>query len=174
MKFDSVHFLSGEIDSDSVKEMHEWLLTLKPKHRALLLVDSEGGDQEEGMALYDLLKLYDLDITALALGAVKSSAVLPYLACKKRYASENTAFMFHHGTIEFNEFEKAKHQRELLEEAKEIRRLDDRYMDLIAQNTLMMSRTVRKKCRFGYFFDTKEALELGFAHEIAPPGFLKG
>lgn len=165
-----VFHLSGFIDNTHVAMLHKFLL-LVFANKALLsdpvsiVINSEGGSDTDGFALYDLLRNFannQLILEAHGLGQVQSSAIFPLLACDKRYCTTHTAFSFHHGTATITD----EPQREVLEIAKEIIRADDAYMHMIADRTDMTLNQVKKLVDKSSYFDAEEAFALGIIHKI--------
>jgi ATP-dependent Clp protease protease subunit len=63
-----------------------------------LLIHSPGGNVNDGVALYNYLRHYPVDIATYNCGYVASAAAIAYLGAKKRVVSENGAFMVHKTT----------------------------------------------------------------------------
>lgn len=153
-------FLSGPISEAHTRATFKFTLELGDG-LGLVFINSEGGDEMEGFAVYDLLRPFGPQLTAVAVGQVQSSAVLPYLACDTRLTGVETAFMFHHGTHVLPEPEP---QLEVMNIARELKRLDTQYMNLIVRRTKIRAKDVERLTRFGHYFDAKEAVKNGFAH----------
>lgn len=64
------------------------------------LIQSAGGVVADGVALYNYLVDLPVELITYNTGSVKSAAVLPFLAGKKRIATDTAAFMIHKaGTV---------------------------------------------------------------------------
>jgi ATP-dependent protease ClpP protease subunit len=152
--------VSGSIGQVHVQAALRFVLSLNAQ-KGTVIVNSPGGDEIDGLALYDLLYPYRKQLTSVGIGQVQSAAVLPYLACDRRLTSDGCCFMFHHGTFELPDPEP---QREIPRIAAELMRTDRAYLNVIAFRTMMSLREVRKRCRNGYYFDSATAVANGFAH----------
>ncbi len=153
--------ISGNLDSDHLRLVHEFLLQLTGK--GTLFINSQGGDEMAGFAIYDLLRTYvkgGYEIDCVGLGQVQSAAILPFLACDVRKTSEHCAFAIHHGTYDLSDPEP---QREIPKIAEEIVRLDEAYMKVISNRTGLKLGKVRRLTADGFYFDPDTALRLGFA-----------
>lgn len=71
------------------KAIHDNIKTLH------LLIQSQGGDVNEGIFLYNLIQGLPMDVIAYNCGFVGSAATTAYLGAKKRVVSKNGAFMIH-------------------------------------------------------------------------------
>lgn len=153
-------YLGGEINLTKSTALFEFLHSISRKKPAYLVINSAGGSEAHGFAMHDLIKLYASDkLVAVVVGECQSSALLPFLACKTRYATPNASFMIHHGTTKQPD---PLHTREFLEFTKEVRRTDDKYARIIADETGMALKAVKKMLRFGSFFGSDQALKFGF------------
>lgn len=153
-----VLYLSGTISEAHTRATLKFVLELGDD-AGTVVVNSEGGDESEAFAMYDLLRPYGPQLTALGVGQVQSAAVLPFLACDRRLAGRETAFMFHHGTHVLPEPEP---QMEFVNIALELKRLDARYSSIIVERTRVRRVQVAGLMRFGHYFDAAEAVKLGF------------
>lgn len=70
-----------------------------PECDRILLIISSGGGDESCIALYDYIKLVKKPLDTLALGMCKSAAITVLQAGLKRYATPNTHFLIHLGTL---------------------------------------------------------------------------
>jgi len=99
----SIHYLFGEIDEDSIGEAVKWILyeNLDPKEKTLTLyINSTGGDLYQAFALIDTMRSSHHVVRTVAIGSCMSAAFLIFTSGDKdqRYASKNTSFMCHQFT----------------------------------------------------------------------------
>jgi ATP-dependent Clp protease protease subunit len=97
-----MYVLLGEINSDSVKPVIEWILhanyVSKKKHKELLLmICSQGGDLSTGFALIDTIKSSNIPIKTVGLGCVGSAGLLIFLSGTpgRRILTPNTSILSH-------------------------------------------------------------------------------
>lgn len=96
----SIHFLVGEINEDTIKNAIKWIVyeNLDAKEKVLTLyVNSTGGDLYQAFALIDVMRSSNHTIRTVGIGAVMSAAFLIFASGDKgeRYAARNTSFMCH-------------------------------------------------------------------------------
>lgn len=153
-----VLYLSGSVDDEHAHACLVFVQFLKGRP-GTVVINSSGGSEEDGFACYDILRTAP-KLTAIGVGQVQSAATLTFLACDNRFATENCAFMIHHGTYESSG---PTHQRETLTMMKEVQRLDERYMQIVAERTRLPLKQVRRLMKHGHVFDAREAVRDGYA-----------
>lgn len=159
-----VCYLSGEINRTKTEQILEWLLRLKGK-KGTLIINSGGGDEAQGFAIYDLITNYGSEkIEALVVGECHSSAIPPLLACGRRAATWNASFMIHHGEIIDGG---GVHTKEYLQQAKHIEQSDYLYSTIIAETTKLSGKRLSEKMQFGWYFGCFDAVKQGFIAEVA-------
>ena len=94
--------LMGEIDSDTVKPVIEWILLenfvkKKKLKELLLMICSEGGDLNAAFALIDVMNSSRIPIKTVGLGQIASSGLLVFLSGSpgRRLLTPNTSIMSH-------------------------------------------------------------------------------
>lgn len=94
--------LMGEIDSDTVKPVIEWILLenfvkKKKLKELLLMICSEGGDLNAAFALIDVMNSSRIPIKTVGLGQIASSGLLVFLSGSpgRRVLTPNTSIMSH-------------------------------------------------------------------------------
>lgn len=97
-----MYVLMGEIDSDSVKPVIEWILhenfvSKKRRKELLLMVCSEGGAVQDAFALIDVMRSSLIPVKTVGLGMIASSGLLIFLAGSKgrRVLTPNTSILSH-------------------------------------------------------------------------------
>jgi ATP-dependent protease ClpP protease subunit len=77
-------------------------LCMRVNHDKSILVHMKtcGGDWEEGMAIYDIIKSCPMPITILNYTHARSMSSIIFQAANKRVMMPNSSFMFHDGTFE--------------------------------------------------------------------------
>ena len=88
----------GDITEESVAPIIGDLIEAKltdPDKPITLLVNTGGGDVFEAYAIYDLIKLLQLEVIVLAVGKVMSAGFIIMAAGTQRLATSHTTFMTH-------------------------------------------------------------------------------
>lgn len=176
-----LHHLGGDnsigwqTSSRFIKNL-DYLESLSKKPILIKIIASDGGDLADGIAMYSAIKRSQCVITMIGYGIVCSAATIIMQAADKRILTSECEFMFHHGSISFEQSTLA---------AKSIIKSSNR------SNKLML-KIYAEKCVNGPFFkergyslsrvknylETKmknegdvfltseEAVEMGFADEV--------
>lgn len=94
--------LMGEIDTETVKPVIEWILLenfvkKKKLKELLLMICSEGGDLSAAFALIDVMNSSRIPIKTVGLGQIASSGLLVFLSGSpgRRVLTPNTTIMSH-------------------------------------------------------------------------------
>ena len=127
-------------------------------------ISSPGGDVWQGQALYSILKRHPANVRVVVDGVAASAATLPAMAGDTVIVPENALLMIHEPwTISMGDADEMRLVVEMLEKAKativatyraKTGLDDDRILELMAAETWMTG---------------PEAVELGFADEVAAP-----
>ena len=97
-----MYVLMGEIESESVKPVIEWILhenfvSKKKRKELLLMICSEGGAVQDAFALIDVMRSSLIPIKTVGLGMIASSGLLIFLAgsAGRRVLTPNTSILSH-------------------------------------------------------------------------------
>lgn len=97
-----MYVLMGEIESESVKPVIEWILhenfvSKKKRKELLLMICSEGGAVQDAFALIDVMRSSVIPIKTVGLGMIASSGLLVFLAGStgRRVLTPNTSILSH-------------------------------------------------------------------------------
>jgi ATP-dependent Clp protease protease subunit len=97
-----IYLLMGDIDTESVKPVIEWILhsnyVVKRKKKELqLMICSSGGDVSSAFALIDIMLDSNIPIKTIGLGTVASCGLLVFIAGTKgrRVLTPNTSILSH-------------------------------------------------------------------------------
>lgn len=164
--------LSGEITWESVSDGIESVYTSyfgeEQCRKYIIYILSPGGDVDAAWSMYSSIKNLDAEIITVASGRVFSSAVIPFLIGRKRYAYPESLFLFHPATI-FRGQNEEQHLYKLKEE------LDGHTYDrLLLKQILGKIGNARHKKDLeqlsqesaSVFVDAKKAKKLGIVTEI--------
>ena len=129
----------------------------------MLYINSPGGVITAGMAIYDTMNLIKADVATICLGEAASMGA--FLLCSgakgKRMSLPRSRIMIH------QPLGGAKGQATDIElEAKEIRRMKDMLIDIIAKNSGQSPDKVREDCERDHYLSAQEALEYGLIDKV--------
>lgn len=89
--------LDGDIDQENVNRVRFLLafLNTQSTEEIKLVIDSSGGSVEQGLFLFDALKLSKAPIIGIVNGRCDSTALVVLQGCKKRVATKHSLFFTH-------------------------------------------------------------------------------
>ncbi len=161
-------FLHGDVDEGTIGKAIRGLYVmadLEPDKPIELFITSYGGEIDESFALHDVCRTIKVPVHTVALGKCMSAAPLLLAAGEPghRYATQNTIFMLHSGTVDLdgsvaNVASTAKAESDRCE------RMDR----LLAEYTQMNYRHWAKFSRgdIDHYFDSEQALTWGLIDTI--------
>ena len=163
---DRIIFLGEEVTDVSANIVVAQLLFLEaedPGKDIQLYINSPGGSVTAGMAIYDTMQLIKSDVSTICLGDAASMGA--FLLCSgakgKRLALPNSRVMIH------QPLGGAKGQATDIEiEAKEILRMKDMLIGIIAENSGQPIEKVKEDCERDHFLTAQEALEYGLIDKV--------
>lgn len=127
-----------------------------------IIINSEGGNIYDGLAIYDRIRQSEIEINTRGYGYVASMAIIIFLAGDYRYVSLDTSFMSHQG---IDEAEGKLTDLEI--SIKETKRLEEVVVNIISEHTGLTETRIKKDFKLGdYYFDADKALEDGYVHQI--------
>jgi ATP-dependent Clp protease protease subunit len=164
----SIHFLSGEINEDTVGACIKWITyeNLDPKEKVLTLyVNSTGGDLYQAFALIDVMRSSRHTIRTVGVGAVMSAAFLIFASGDKgeRYTAKNTSFMCH----QFTENMDSKYH-DLKATMKENDLCNSKMIEILRDATGLAPSKIRAKLlpASDVYLSSNEVIEFGIADNI--------
>jgi len=90
--------LSGEVDLDMFQEFFKNFHVLNSTEGTITIyINSEGGDLDQGKAIYDIIKSSKSYVRGVVYGEASSAASLILQACDERAMSKNSYIMIHIG-----------------------------------------------------------------------------
>jgi ATP-dependent Clp endopeptidase proteolytic subunit ClpP len=96
---ESTIYFSNEINPKTIQEVLDSILKIykkDPNDEIVLHICCAGGDVSSSISFYDMIKLYNVNLTTIASGLCASSATTMFFAGKKKFASSYlTRFLFH-------------------------------------------------------------------------------
>ena len=159
-------FLGTEIDDEVANSIVAQLLLLdseNPDKDIMLYINSPGGVITAGMAIYDTMNLIKADVATICLGEAASMGA--FLLCSgakgKRMSLPRSRIMSH------QPLGGAKGQATDIElEAKEIMRMKNMLIDIIAKNSGQDPEKVREDCERDHYLSAYEAMEYGLIDKV--------
>lgn len=164
-------FLAQEIDADVATEKAAillWLNKLDSTKEITLYINSIGGSCQDGLlTIYDTLQFIEAPVKTICIGeAYSSAAVLLAAGSKgKRYAYPSARIMIHNIQVE----EMSGTHKEIQEESKRIKELNQTLMEIIARHTGQSLRKVRRDCCTDKYFTPQQAIKYGLIDDIINP-----
>jgi ATP-dependent Clp protease protease subunit len=101
MKSRRIVSLFGEINGEMFATLANQLMELVDvsSRPITLLINSDGGDVDAAIAIFDFIKGLDVQVDGCVVGLCHSSALIVLQACRRRFVSKNSSFMLHEGSI---------------------------------------------------------------------------
>jgi ATP-dependent Clp protease, protease subunit len=130
------------------------------------ILNSPGGEEFHGLAIYDAIKSCRNDVTILVYGMAMSMGSWILQAAQKRVLAPNARVMIHYGTWGFVDHPKIAYR--WMEEGKKLDRLmEDTYLTRIQEKHPGFTRKqLQKMLDFDTILNAQEAVELGLADAI--------
>lgn len=155
-------FLSEEIDAAVATSTAASLLflDLHSQEEITLYINSIGGSVSDGLlTIHDTLQYIKSPVKTICIGEAYSSAAVILAAGSKgrRFAFPNAKIMIHNIQVE----EMSGTQKEIQEEAKRVKELNNVLMSLIANHTNQSLKKVRRDCLKDKYFNPEEAIKYG-------------
>jgi len=159
-------FIGEEIDDELANSVVAQLLLLdseNPEKDIMLYINSPGGVITAGMAIYDTMNLIKSDVSTICMGeAASMGAFLLSAGAKgKRMALPSARIMIH------QPLGGAKGQATDIElEAKEILRMKDMLIRIMADNSGQDYEKVKEDCERDHYLSAQEAVDYGLIDKV--------
>lgn len=127
-------------------------------------ISSLGGDVNDALVIYDLLKMHKGKTTAHILGATASSGTVIAMGADYVKMSSNALFLVHNtwtGAV--------GNADELRAKANDLDKFDERIIDIYKKATGRRAGTIEKLMKEERWIDAAEAFEFGFIDEVFTP-----
>ena len=163
---DRIIFLTGEIDDNVADLVVAQLIYLEGKDSTKdisLYINSPGGSVSAGFAIYDTMNYIKCDVSTICIGMAASMGafLLSSGAKGKRFSLPNAKIMIH------QPLGGARGQATDIElEAKEILRMKDMLISIMAENSGQPYDKVKEDCERDHFLTAQEALEYGLIDKV--------
>ena len=159
-------FLGTEIDDDVANSIVAQMLLLdseNPEKDIMLYINSPGGSVTAGFAIYDTMQHIRADVQTICLGQAASMGafLLSSGAKGKRMALPNSRIMIH------QPLGGARGQATDIElEAKEILRMKDLLIGIMAENSGQDVEKVKADCERDHYLSAQESVEYGLIDKV--------
>jgi len=154
---DGIIFVGSPIDDNVANVIIAQLLFLEaedPEKDISLYINSPGGIITSGMAIYDTMKFIKNDIVTICIGqAASMAAVLLAAGTKgKRYALPNAKVMLHQPLGGYE-----GQATDILIHAREIKKVKERLIDILADHTGQKKKEGRQRHRKGLYYECRRS-----------------
>lgn len=163
-----VMFISQEIDCEMATEKAATLLLLNrldPTKEITLYINSIGGSVTDGLlTIYDTFQHIEAPIRTICIGEAYSSAAVLLMAGTKglRSAYPSARIMIHNIQVQ----EMSGNQKQIEDESKRIKALNQTLMEIISRHTGQSLRKVRHDCADDKYFTPEEAIKYGLIDSV--------
>jgi len=166
---DHNHFLTGNVDGESIEKAIRWILMgarkPSPEHPMKLHINSDGGNLTDAFALMDVMRTSPVPIATVGMGNLMSSAFMIFAAGAKgrRAIAKNTSIMIH----QFNHEYMGKYH-DMKAYAEEIDRINYRMVAELSRTSGLTEHVVGTKLLnpSDVWLTAEQLVELGFADII--------
>lgn len=164
-------YVCGDVDRDMARGLAMALNLLEgTKGEVRLHVNSEGGEEAAGWAMFDLLAASRLRTVFEGYGTVNSIMVAVMQAATVRRLAPNCQVMIHNGTTDLK---KGANFDEAEKTVREAARNNARYYRALAGRSSLGYEAVMGACGRETFFAAAEAVRVGLADELISPAKAK-
>ena len=131
-----------------------------------ILMNNPGGDEYDGMAIYDAIKACKNHVTIVVYGKAMSMGGIILQAADRRVMSPNSRFMMHYGTFGINA--NAKDVYQWVEDNKKIDTLmEDIFLEKMAvKNPAITRKHLQNMLKADFIADAAESVKLGLADAV--------
>lgn len=131
-----------------------------------IVLNSEGGEEQDGYAIYDAITMCKNKVVIEGYGKVLSIAAAIFQAGDVRLMAPHTDFMMHNGSVDG---EPGMKQDAVVELADQVKKDTQKYYDILCAASQQPYDTIAEWCREEKYFTANEAVEAGFADAVIPP-----
>lgn len=131
-----------------------------------IIMNNPGGDEYDGMAIYDAIKACVNHVKIIAYGHAMSMGGIILQAADERIMSPNSRFMMHYG--QFNTTGNAQDVYKWVEDNKKIDTwMEDIFLEKMREkNPVMDRKQLQEMLKADFIIDAHEAVRLGLADEV--------
>lgn len=126
-----------------------------------LYISTSGGDVVEAFRIINAIERLNTPVFAYADGMVASAGVWILISAAKRFSFAHCSWMLHNVLVEVS-----GDYNNVLAKVKHTDKLQEYLYDMLLTRTKLTKEKIDHIFKYDYFFDPKEALELGIIDEI--------
>lgn len=164
--------INGEIDGAAADRVLSAFHLFDPNKPVLVILNSEGGSEFSGLAIYDTIKAHPSEVTIRVMGEASSMAAVILQAGDVRQASPHSTIMTHIGSWGVEGTHKKNAKRYLQHSEKMDKILDQIMLSRVNEKHSDHPKTMEwwsRREQFDNWMMAAEALELGLIDEIYDP-----
>lgn len=161
-------YITGSVEPELA---HRIIVALEQMDRTdgdiRIVLNSEGGNEQDGYAIYDAITMCRNRVIIDGYGSVMSIAAAIFQAGDWRRMAPNADFMIHNGSVGIVDTQMPQDQVKAI--AAELERGSERYYNILANGSQQDPETIRAWCKDETTFNAIETKDVGFADEVIEP-----
>jgi len=160
--------IMGEITATTYEYVALSLAYLRSRNSPPLkvVIDSGGGEVDPGLDIYDLIRLYEGETTALVNREAGSMAAVVLQACNKRHCAVQAGVLIHHISRKRVSLDVLTNKKKYETLVKNMRKGQDRIYKILCEKTKKPLREIIRECKKDRFMPSSEAKAFGLIDEI--------
>lgn len=160
--------ISGDIDSDMVRYIREAISRLigKGSPPITVLITSPGGDVDIGLDIFDALRYYSGEKTAVVHGYANSMAAVILQVCNKRIAMRHAHILVHHISKTQIKLDVLRDKAKTAEVRNDLEKSQKRIYEILVKRTGKTLAEVKKACSRNESMTAEEAKAFGLIDKI--------
>lgn len=166
-------FLTERVDGETCNELIQQLMFLEREDSGkeiVLYINSPGGSVQDGLAVYDLLRLLKSPIRTVCIGTCASMGAIIFLAGNKREMMSHGKIMIHDPAFGGNHEMGGKKPHEIQTELDDLNRCRQSLATIISERTGKDIEEVYKVTANDTYYNPQEAIEFGLATDVITEG----
>ncbi len=161
-------YLWGDIDEEGARRLSTNVMFLDSLcHEPIrVILNSGGGFESEGYAIYDLLRSLESPILVDGLGSICSISAIILQAGDVRRLAPSATFMIHNGSVTMNQ---SVDQDRIVSMAKKIEEENQKYYEILAARSSLSITKIKDMSTAETFLSSSDAIKKGFADYLWLP-----
>jgi ATP-dependent Clp protease protease subunit len=162
-------FINDTINPETANCIIKQLLYLNstnPDGEITVYINSPGGSVNDGLAIYDTMRLLRTPLRAIVTGLAASMGAVIYLAADTRQMLPHSQIMIHDPAFGGCHDISGKKPHEIQSELDSLNKCRKRLTEIIAERTGKPFDEICNVTQQDTFFDAEESVAFGLAHEI--------
>lgn len=166
-------FLTEDVNAQSCSCLITQLMYLdrvEPDKEITLYINSPGGSVEDGLAVYDVIRLLSAPVRTVCMGTCASMGAILFLAGTKREIMEHGRVMVHDPSFGGNHDISGKKPHQIQSELDELNRCRESLAKIISERTGRTLEEIYKVTEKDTYFGAQEAVAFGLATAVVRKG----